>query len=182
MFFVFVFLFFVFFASVLTDGLSLESDGLQVSSNLQDSPHYSSLSQQCHDLDGLHYSSDFHFIHPQLIIWLSGNIQVFISLLAFFHFHSVIRRWNNKIHWLTSYFLLSNSLGLLVNSLGFLISSLGFLVDPRGFLVNSLGLLVNSQRLLGNSQGLPVNSLGFLVNSLGILVNSLGFLVNSQSK
>ena len=38
---------------------------------------------------------------------LSGKIQVFVSLFAFFYFLSVVR-WNNKIYYMTSYFLLVN--------------------------------------------------------------------------
>ena len=47
------------FTPALADGLSLESEWLQVSSGLQDSSQYSDRPQQCYSLYGLGSSFDF---------------------------------------------------------------------------------------------------------------------------
>ena len=52
-----ILLFWEFFTPAFADGFQLESEGQQVSSNLQDSSQYSGQSQHCCTLDGLHSSS-----------------------------------------------------------------------------------------------------------------------------
>ena len=51
-----------FFTSALADGLSLEFERQQVTSNLQDSSQYSGRYQQCCSSDGLHSSSNFQVL------------------------------------------------------------------------------------------------------------------------
>ena len=51
-----------FFTSALADGLSLESEWLQVSSSLQDSSQYSGRFQQCCHLDGLPSAANFQIL------------------------------------------------------------------------------------------------------------------------
>ena len=51
-----------FFTSSLADGLFLDFEWQLVSSRLQDSSQYSSRSQQCCNLDGLHSSSQFQVL------------------------------------------------------------------------------------------------------------------------
>ena len=48
----------------LAESLSLDSEWLQVSSDLQDSSEYSGWSQQCCSLDGFDLSSDFRLFQP----------------------------------------------------------------------------------------------------------------------
>ena len=51
-----------FFTSALADGLSLEIEWQQVSSNLMDSSQYSGQSQYCSSLDGPHSSANFQVL------------------------------------------------------------------------------------------------------------------------
>ena len=51
-----------FFTSANVDGLSPEFEWQQVNSSLQDSSQYSSYSQKCCNLDGLHSSSNFQVL------------------------------------------------------------------------------------------------------------------------
>ena len=82
--------------------LSLESERQQVSLSLQESSQYSGRSQQCCSLDGLDFSTNFHFLcpfqtfgdcskcinynwynsprHVPLIFFFSGKVQIFVYL------------------------------------------------------------------------------------------------------
>ena len=51
-----------FFTSALADCLSLEFEWQQISSSLQNSSQYSSRSQYCRRLDGLHSSANFQVL------------------------------------------------------------------------------------------------------------------------
>ena len=101
-----------FFTPALTDGLPLENEWQQISFWFQDSPQYSSSSQQCWTLDGLNSFSDVQLFHspfltqgdhcrrtnynwyhrPSHVSQLSKfyeKVQVFISHFVFFDFYSV---------------------------------------------------------------------------------------------
>ena len=109
-----------FFTSANADGLPLEFEWQQVPSSLQDSSQYFGQSQQCCSLDGPVSSSLFSKplgIIPNTLTTIditvslfSDKIQVFVYLIAFFFFLSVVNQ-NGKIYrWqILSYFFFTSA-------------------------------------------------------------------------
>ena len=97
--------------------------------NLSDSKFPQLSLYSTYDLYGLNFSSDFQILQPLtktlgdpfknanilLFSQFSGKIQIFVNLLIFFHFHSVIHR-NGKIHKDKLFFFLSSTLVLVFGS------------------------------------------------------------------
>ena len=77
-----------FLTSVLTDGLSLESERQQVSLGLQDFSQYSGWSQQCCSLDGFFVSSDFQLFQFSFWNFVTVSIRsITIGIIVILMFH-----------------------------------------------------------------------------------------------
>ena len=125
----------VFFTSALADGLPLEFEWQQVSSNLQVSSQYSGRSQYCCSLDGLHSSTNFKCSSPfnnplvtvpkapitigiivtcifHIFFQFPCKVEVLILLFTFFQFYSVVSRDSKVDNFAISLFFINIKFGL----------------------------------------------------------------------
>ena len=106
--FIIIFPFGEFFTQALADGFSHESEWQQVSSSLQNSSQYSSQSQQCYSLDGLH--SSFSTSTNPFVTVPSAPIIIGITVTLPFTKDILGRTWTQQFK--ASLFLCSLSLSL----------------------------------------------------------------------
>ena len=84
-----------FFISALADGLPLEFEWQQVFSSNSDSSQYSSRSQKCSSLDGLHSSANFQSLYNPLVT--VRKAQIMIGIIVIFMFQRFFFKLPSKV-------------------------------------------------------------------------------------